>query len=83
MYKNKKFRIWDLGGQESLRKSWNIYYENCKGIIFVVDSSDKKRMNIVKKELFHMLTSKELNNVKILIFLFFIKILNKNLKDFF
>ena len=27
-YKNTQFVMWDLGGQESLRASWNTYYAN-------------------------------------------------------
>jgi len=28
VYKNIRFQMWDLGGQESLRSSWAIYYMN-------------------------------------------------------
>ena len=45
-----------MGGQERLRESWNVYYKGTKAIIFVVDSTDKDRMHIAKKDLFHMLT---------------------------
>ncbi len=27
-YKNIKFQMWDIGGQESLRSSWSTYYQN-------------------------------------------------------
>ncbi|MCJ1485129.1 ADP-ribosylation factor protein 3 [Schaereria dolodes] len=33
-------KIWDVGGQHSLRKLWQSYYSSCHAIIFVVDSSD-------------------------------------------
>jgi ADP-ribosylation factor related protein 1 len=33
-------KIWDVGGQHSLRKLWQSYYKNCHAIIFVIDSSD-------------------------------------------
>ena len=33
-------KIWDVGGQHSLRKLWQSYYKSCHAIIFVVDSSD-------------------------------------------
>lgn len=29
-YKNIKFTAWDVGGQESLRASWSVYYSDCK-----------------------------------------------------
>jgi ADP-ribosylation factor related protein 1 len=33
-------KIWDVGGQLSLRKLWQSYYKSCHGIIFIVDSTD-------------------------------------------
>jgi ADP-ribosylation factor related protein 1 len=33
-------KIWDVGGQHSLRKLWQSYYKSCHAIIFVVDSTD-------------------------------------------
>ncbi|KAJ5382130.1 hypothetical protein N7517_000041 [Penicillium concentricum] len=33
-------KIWDVGGQISMRGLWQSYYTSCHAIIFVVDSSD-------------------------------------------
>ncbi|KAF2480907.1 P-loop containing nucleoside triphosphate hydrolase protein [Neohortaea acidophila] len=33
-------RIWDVGGQHSLRGLWQSYFESCHAIVFVVDSTD-------------------------------------------
>ena len=33
-------KIWDVGGQHSLRRLWKSYYQSCHAIIFVIDSSD-------------------------------------------
>lgn len=33
-------KIWDVGGQHSLRRMWKSYYHSCHAIIFVIDSSD-------------------------------------------
>jgi ADP-ribosylation factor related protein 1 len=33
-------KIWDVGGQLSMRGLWQSYYTSCHAIIFVVDSSD-------------------------------------------
>jgi ADP-ribosylation factor related protein 1 len=33
-------KIWDVGGQTSMRNLWQSYYANCHAIIFVVDSTD-------------------------------------------
>ncbi len=33
-------KLWDVGGQHSLRRLWRSYYGSCHAIVFVVDSSD-------------------------------------------
>ena len=37
---NLYLRIWDVGGQHSLRRLWQSYYASAHAIVFVVDSSD-------------------------------------------
>jgi ADP-ribosylation factor protein 1 len=39
-YKNCKFIVWDVGGQDSIRAMWQHYYQNADALIYVVDSSD-------------------------------------------
>ena len=43
-YEGLKFQVWDLGGQMAIREHWPNYYDNLDCIIFVVDSSDNRRM---------------------------------------
>lgn len=45
VYKSVVFNSWDVGGQDKVRKLWNLYYENSDAIIFVVDSADSKRLD--------------------------------------
>lgn len=33
-------KMWDVGGQHSLRKLWESYYSSCHAIVFVIDSTD-------------------------------------------
>lgn len=33
-------KIWDVGGQHSLRKLWESYYASCHAIVFILDSTD-------------------------------------------
>lgn len=33
-------RIWDIGGQHSLRRLWQSYYASCHAIVFIIDSTD-------------------------------------------
>mmetsp|Transcript_81724 Transcript_81724/g.100226 ORF Transcript_81724/g.100226 Transcript_81724/m.100226 type:complete len:182 (-) Transcript_81724:105-650(-) len=67
-YKNVKLQVWDLGGQTNIRPYWRCYYPNTNALIFVVDSSDKKRIKIAQKEFLKLLEEEELQNVAILIF---------------
>lgn len=67
-YKNLKLNVWDLGGQTSIRPYWRCYYANTAAVIFVVDSTDKDRMNIASKELHLMLQEEELQESALLVF---------------
>ncbi|WAR63660.1 hypothetical protein PtB15_17B261 [Puccinia triticina] len=60
-YKNLKIRMWDLGGQTSLRTSWSSYYGQAKALIMVVDSTDRARLNLAKEELHRVATDPELS----------------------
>jgi GTPase SAR1 family protein len=40
-YKNLKFTVWDVGGQDKIRQLWRHYYNNTHALIYVVDSADK------------------------------------------
>lgn len=33
-------KIWDVGGQLSLRSLWQSYYASCHAIVFIIDSTD-------------------------------------------
>jgi ADP-ribosylation factor-like protein 1 len=67
-YKNLNFSVWDLGGQTNIRPYWRCYYANTNAIIYVVDSCDKERMDIARKELMSMLEEEELKDTKLLVF---------------
>lgn len=54
-YKNIKFTVWDVGGQDSIRAMWKHYYQNADALIYVVDSSDRNRFNTAKDVLQKML----------------------------
>jgi ADP-ribosylation factor protein 1 len=49
-YKNVEFTVWDVGGQEKLRPLWRHYFNNTDGLIYVVDSSDKERIDKARDE---------------------------------
>ncbi|KAK9410626.1 ADP-ribosylation factor-like 5A [Crotalus adamanteus] len=65
---NTRFLMWDIGGQESLRSSWNTYYTNTEFVIVVVDSTDRERISVTKEELYKMLAHEDLRKAGLLIF---------------
>ncbi|GMF05612.1 hypothetical protein B5S28_g4248 [[Candida] boidinii] len=67
-YKNISINMWDLGGQTSIRPYWRCYYANTAAVIFVVDSTDRDRMDVAKKELHLMLKEEELTDAALLVF---------------
>lgn len=68
VYKNLHFNVWDLGGQTNIRPYWRCYYSNTDAIIYVIDSTDKERIGLTKKELASMLEEEELKSTILLVF---------------
>ncbi|XP_076951325.1 ADP-ribosylation factor-like [Bidens hawaiensis] len=66
-YKNIRFTVWDLGGQESIRAMWRYYYRNTHALIFVVDSNNRQRIYQARNELHRLLNEDELSDSIILI----------------
>ncbi|XP_053114716.1 putative ADP-ribosylation factor-like protein 5C isoform X1 [Hemicordylus capensis] len=62
------FLMWDIGGQETLRSTWNTYYSNTEFVILVIDSTDRERLTVTKEELYRMLAHEDLRNAAVLIF---------------
>jgi GTPase SAR1 family protein len=50
-----QLNIWDVGGQKSLRSYWRNYFESTDGLVWVVDSADKIRLQDCKAELHKLL----------------------------
>ncbi|CAD5218090.1 unnamed protein product [Bursaphelenchus okinawaensis] len=67
-YKNISFTVWDVGGQDKIRPLWRYYFQNTQGLIFVVDSNDRERVEEAKDELARMLNEDELRDAVLLIF---------------
>ena len=51
VHRNVRFSVWDLGGQEKLRKVWSTYYVGASAVILVIDSLDRDRLPSVREEL--------------------------------
>ena len=66
-YNNVKLQAWDLGGQESTRSVWDVYFVNTDAIIYVIDSNDKN-IEESKNQFFKLLENETLRNAVILIY---------------
>jgi len=60
--------LWDIGGQRTIRAYWRNYFEQTDGILWVVDSIDRDRLQICKDELFNLLIQEKLVGASLLIF---------------
>uniref|UniRef100_A0A7N4NMD0 ARF GTPase 5 n=1 Tax=Sarcophilus harrisii TaxID=9305 RepID=A0A7N4NMD0_SARHA len=67
-YKNICFTVWDVGGQDKIRPLWRHYFQNTQGLIFVVDSNDRERVQESADELQKMLQEDELREAVLLVF---------------
>ena len=67
-YNNVKFQAWDLGGQESTRTVWDVYYMNTDAVVFVIDSQDDEFFEESKAEFHKLLKNSNLKNAILLIF---------------
>lgn len=63
-----RFTVWDVGGQDKIRPLWRHYYQNTQGLIFVVDSNDRDRVDAARDELHRMLNEDELRESILLVF---------------
>lgn len=67
-YLMKNYAVWDVGGQDKIRPLWRHYYQNTQGLIFVVDSNDRDRVDAARDELHRMLNEDELRESILLVF---------------
>eukprot|EP00028_Trichosphaerium_sp_Am-I-7-wt_P003369 CAMPEP_0168524342 /NCGR_PEP_ID=MMETSP0405-20121227/10586_1 /TAXON_ID=498012 /ORGANISM="Trichosphaerium sp, Strain Am-I-7 wt" /LENGTH=175 /DNA_ID=CAMNT_0008546517 /DNA_START=1 /DNA_END=528 /DNA_ORIENTATION=- len=67
-YKKLTMQIWDVGGQDRIRRLWKHYYNGVNAIIFVVDSADTHRVKEAAMELNGILKDDELRGVPVLVY---------------
>merc|ERR1712059_122896 len=58
----------DVGGQQTIRSYWKNYYEKTDGLIWVIDSADRRRLQICKNELHGLLMEERLGGATLLVF---------------
>lgn len=50
-FRGYKLNIWDVGGQKTIRSYWRNYFEKTDALIWVVDATDRIRMEDCRAEL--------------------------------
>uniref|UniRef100_A0A0E0C3J9 ADP-ribosylation factor-like protein 2 n=2 Tax=Oryza meridionalis TaxID=40149 RepID=A0A0E0C3J9_9ORYZ len=59
-YHKYSLNIWDVGGQKTIRSYWRNYFEQTDGLVWVVDSSDIRRLDDCRAELHNLLKEERL-----------------------
>lgn len=67
-YKKLTMQVWDVGGQDKIRKLWRHYYRGTDALIYVVDSSDKERLELAREELHSILDADEMRGASLLVY---------------
>ncbi|XP_053455793.1 ADP-ribosylation factor-like protein 14 [Nycticebus coucang] len=59
--------VWDVGGQETMRTAWGCYCENTDGLLYVVDSTDRQRLEDSQREFEHILKNEHIKRVPVIL----------------
>ncbi|KAK7477888.1 hypothetical protein BaRGS_00030884 [Batillaria attramentaria] len=62
-----KLNVWDIGGQRKIRPYWKNYFDNTDLLIYVIDSSDKNRLEETGEELRELLEEEKLAGVPVMV----------------
>ncbi|KAL7845668.1 hypothetical protein AOLI_G00238600 [Acnodon oligacanthus] len=65
--KKTVFTVWDIGGQGSMRAYWKYYLENSEALVFVVDASDRARMEEAKTALKEVLSDHNMTDIPLMV----------------
>uniref|UniRef100_A0A182QWC9 ADP-ribosylation factor-like protein 6 n=1 Tax=Anopheles farauti TaxID=69004 RepID=A0A182QWC9_9DIPT len=64
------FTAFDMSGATRYRSLWEHHFKSCQGIVFVIDSSDRMRLVVVKDELEILLQHPDIANRRVPILFF-------------
>uniref|UniRef100_A0A8C3N5S7 ADP-ribosylation factor-like protein 14 n=1 Tax=Geospiza parvula TaxID=87175 RepID=A0A8C3N5S7_GEOPR len=59
--------FWDVGGQKKMRELWSNFLEDAGGLLYVVDSSDKRRLEESRREFELILKNESIKNVPVVV----------------
>ncbi|KAK5049033.1 hypothetical protein LTR84_005455 [Exophiala bonariae] len=68
-FQGYKLNIWDVGGQKTIRTYWRNYFEKTDALIWVVDATDRLRIEDCRLELQGLLLEERLSGASLLVFL--------------
>lgn len=63
-----QINMWDVGGQKAIRSYWKNYFDATEALIYVIDSSDRRRMEETGVELQQLLDEEKLTGIPLVIF---------------
>lgn len=61
------FTVWDIGGQHQIRSLYAHYYDKTDGLLFVVDSADRDRIQEARDELFGIINHSHMLSIPIVV----------------
>jgi len=61
------FRTFDMGGHKCARSLWKDYLVDVDIVVFIVDASDRERLQEAKEELDHLLAMEKINDIPFLV----------------
>ncbi|OWK52100.1 ADP-ribosylation factor-like protein 14 [Lonchura striata] len=59
--------FWDVGGQKNMRELWSSFLEDAGTLLYVVDSSDKRRLEESRREFELILKNESIKNVPVVV----------------
>ncbi|XP_064241183.1 ADP-ribosylation factor-like protein 14 [Passer domesticus] len=59
--------FWDVGGQKKMREVWSNFLEDAGGLLYVVDSSDKRRLEESRREFELILKNESIKNIPVVV----------------
>jgi len=63
-----KINVWDIGGQKAIRKHWKNYFDQTDVLMYVIDATDRIRLEEWLEELQTLLEEDELSGIPLLFF---------------
>ena len=68
LYDAKRFSVWDVGGQDSIRPLWRHHLTGTQALVYVVDSNDRERMRKAAEELHKIMLEHAMRDACLLVF---------------